>query len=540
VRLLRTILDVARRWWGWGDENGACPVAADFWPWLERRLGGPFRPARPVALDSFRLPRPRPLAAGVMPDIPVETSADVRLAHAAGKSYLDLVRLRQGRIAHAPDVVVFPSSAKEIAAVLQAAEAHGWAVVPFGGGTSVVGGVDPIAGDRDGVICLDLSRCTGLLDLDRASMRATFCAGTAGPDVEAALAAQGYTLGHYPQSFEYSTVGGWVATRSAGQFSTRYGRIEDMVCALRVVAPRGEIRTFDDPASAAGPDLRRLLIGSEGVLGVLAEITLRIRRRPRERWFRSFLFESFDEGVDAVRAIMTAGYRPALVRLSDPPETEFGRVLSGAGGFRWRLVKWFRPGAARGAHLLLGSEDSDDAAFADFRRACALAQDHAALSAGPGPGRHWFAHRFAHPYLRDDLMDRSVFVETYETAAPWARIKRLYAGARRALEETVRKFHHEPIVLCHLSHAYPDGASLYFTVLSLVRDGEEEELWARLKRASCDAFVDHGGTVTHHHAVGTAHRPWLEREHGAWYAQALRAVKAALDPQGVLNPAKLV
>ncbi|MBI2930213.1 MAG: FAD-binding oxidoreductase [Planctomycetes bacterium] len=502
-------------WWRWGDPAHRFEPPPDFLTCLFERLGVAPRPKAPEPAPP-RLPDRTPVLDG----LPHETDDAHRLAHAGGRSYLDLVRLRRGSLEHAPDAVLYPATAEEVGEILRRADC---AVVPFGGGTSVVGGVAPARGSHRGVATLDLTRLSRLLEVDRESLLARVECGIMGPALESELARHGLTLGHFPQSFEYSTLGGWIATRSAGQASGRYGRIEDMVAGLRAITPAGEIVTRAVPASASGPEVRELLVGSEGTLGVIVEATLRVHPIPESRAFASYLFPSFEAGLRAIRRMAQEGPAPAIVRLSDVVETEAAMKLADADrSFGLKLLRFL--GRSPGAHLMLGFEGGDG------KHARVIARREGGFGVGAGPGERWDRERFRHPYLRDALLDYGLLVETLETATSWSNVPRLYTAVRGALSG---------LILCHVSHVYSDGASLYFTVIADAPRGEEEERWTRMKEAACDALVSNGGTISHHHGVGADHRAWLVSERGELAVKALRAMKGVLDPRGILNPGKL-
>ncbi len=508
------------RWDGWGDPAKRWSPDGGQLAFVFSKLGvaprgpgpEPVRPTLPERVDV---------------KLAGDTSDEARLAHAAGRSYLDLVKLRSGALDRAPDAVLFPASAEAVAEILAKADC---AVVPFGGGTSVVGGVAPTRGDHPGVATMDLTSMSRVLDVDRESMLARVECGIFGPALERELGAAGLTLGHFPQSFEFSTLGGWIAARSAGQASTRYGRIEDMVAGVRVVTPAGEIATRVVPATATGPDVRQMLVGSEGTLGVIVDATLRVHELPAARAFRSYLFRSFEAGVAAVRRMVAAEVFPAIVRLSDMDETELAMKLAGADrGFGYKVLKFL--GRERGAHLMLGFEGTRANVAHEIDGAHEIARRGEGFGLGAGPGEKWSKDRFRHPYLRDALMDYGVCVETLETATTWSNLLRLYGAVKAALSG---------LVLCHVSHVYPDGASLYFTVMADAPRGEEEARWTAMKKAACEAIVANGGTLSHHHGVGADHRPWMEREKGVVAMEAMRALKKSLDPRGILNPGKLL
>jgi alkyldihydroxyacetonephosphate synthase len=518
------------RHFGWGDpahvSHGLPPAALEL---LTGQVGLADAPRLPVPLERVALPEPRPVSVA---GVEVRTDHATRVLRAAGKSYPDLFRMRSGELEHAPDAVLVPRSHAEVRAALSA----GVAVVPFGGGTSVVGGVEALRGEHAAVVALDLGKLDRLLDLDERSRIATFEPGIQLPAAEAALNARGFTLGHFPQSYEYATVGGCVATRSAGQASTGYGRIDAMVMGLRAACPATDVDLLTTPASAAGPDLRELLVGSEGALGVLTQVALRVRRAPSERRYEGFMFGSFDQGAEAFHALEQEGAAPHVARLSDDRETEVSFAMARRDGALAQLgERYLRArGVDRGCLAIVGWEGTLDSVEAARAATVAILRRHGAVALGKAPGRAWEKGRFDGPYMRDDLMERGVMTETLETATTWANLKPLY----RAVGEALRA--HAPVVLCHVSHLYETGASLYFTLIARQRDGAEIEQWREVKTAACEAIVAAGGTLTHHHAVGVDHAPWLGREVSDGGLAALRAVKRELDPAGVMNPGKLL
>lgn len=538
------------RWWGWGVDGHDAPLSAGAQALLSARIGPlPSGHRDPVALDDVRLPEAALPAAArerLVAAVGGEHVRDDRLArvtHAAGRGYHDLVRLRAGVLDVAPDAVVYPGSASEVAAVLAVCAELGVAVVPFGGGTSVVGGVEPLRGSLSAVVALDLARLDRLLAVDPVSLVATVQPGMTGPVLEEALAEHGLTLGHFPQSFEYATVGGWVATRSAGQASTGYGRIDELVLALRVATPSGEIATRAVPASAAGPRLRELLVGSEGTLGVIVEATLRVRPRPTVRRYEAFSLPSYAAGTDAFRALVQEGAAPDVARLSDPVETQVSFALSGGDGLATRaLTTYLRArGHGDGCLAIAGWAGTDEAAVRRRRTASArVLKRHGALALGTPIGHAWEHGRFHAPYLRDELLAHGVMVETLETATTWDRLLALHDAVAAALDGALRARGTPPIVMSHVSHVYRAGASLYFTFVARQQAGAELEQWHAAKAAASDAILAGGGTITHHHAVGRDHAPWLPAEIGALGVDLLRAAKATLDPAGIMNPGKLV
>jgi alkyldihydroxyacetonephosphate synthase len=394
-----------------------------------------------------------------------------------------------------------------------------------------------------GVISLDLGGLTGVTRLDDRSGTATVLAGTQGPELEALLGTEGYTLGHFPQSFEYITIGGAVATRSAGQASTGMGRIDKLVIGLSCATPSGELALRPVPGTAAGPDLRELLIGSEGALGVITEATLRIRRRAPAARYEGWMVPSFAAGAEALRELEQSGAAPDVARLSDAEETRFSLVLSGAlEGTRGEAVRRYlgARGVTGGCMMVVGWLDAP-AAIARRREAAAAAIRRAGgAGLGTPAGRAWEKGRYHGPYLRDHLLDHGVLAETLETATTWDGAFALYAAVGAALRESLAARGTPPIVWCHISHLYPTGCSLYFTFLARQERGAEVEQWAAAKRAASEAILAHRGTITHHHGVGADHAPYLAREVGPAGVAVLRAAKGELDPAGIMNPGKLL
>jgi alkyldihydroxyacetonephosphate synthase len=530
-------------WNGWGDPEQAAPLPDGVRDLLRDLLG--VRPADtpPVALADLDVPATR-LGADVLDALAdaaggpehVRTGAADRVRHTRGKSTPDLLRIRAGEVADAPDAVVLPGGHDEVLAVLRACAERRVAVVPFGGGTSVTGGLAPYASGADfsGVVALDLRRLDRLTALDEVARTAVLDAGLRAPEAERLLGERGFTLGHFPQSFEWATIGGFAATRGSGQASAGYGRFDEMVVGLTVATPEGTLRLGRAPRSAAGPDLRQLVLGSEGAFGVVTSVIVRVRPLPQVRAYEGWRFGSFDAGGAALRALAQDGPLPTVLRLSDETETmvglarpeDIGAAAEGAGGTGGCLVVAGYEGAA--------GEAAD-------RRAAA----HVVLRAaggeplGSAPGEAWAQGRYRAPYLRDALLDAGAFAETLETAGFWPALPRLYEAVRGALTETLTAAGTPPLVMCHISHVYETGASLYFTVVG-ARGDDPLGAWEQAKRAASDAILECGGTISHHHGVGTDHRPWYAREIGPLGVAALRAVKSALDPAGVLNPGVLL
>ena len=547
----------ALRWNGWGrlgEGLGLGPEREEaVLTELGRRFGRPLaRGIDPLELEALALSAPRLDARSLARlraacgDEWVRTSALERVSHSLGRSLPDLLRLRSGDLPPPCDAVVYPGDEGSVAAVLRIACDAGFAVVPVGGGTSVVGGIEPRPrASQRGAIALDTTRLDALLRVDAASRTATFQAGIDGPALEARLRTHGFTLGHFPQSFEHSTLGGWIAARSSGQFSARYGGLEDLLVAVRVVTPSGVLRTLEVPRSAAGPDLRALVLGSEGTLGVIVEATLRVAPAPAAHDERALLFRSFEAGAEAVREAVQAGVPAAMLRLSDAAETELFEVLRRDPARRFDpsaalLGAAARLGYGEGRAVLVYAHEGDAAEVRrSMARLRAIGRRHGGLPVGRRPGRSWRRDRFRTPYLRDWLLDSDVAVDTLETALPWSRLEGAHRGILRDLRAALAAHAGAGLAMAHLSHSYGDGASLYFTVLYPLDPRRAVKQWAEIKREATESVLSHGGTLSHHHGVGLDHAAWMAREKGAVGLEALRALKERIDPAGVMNPGKL-
>ena len=517
------------KFWGWGfeDQQPSHDEVRATVAHARAHVGLP--PAdveRPPALDSIELARARLEPPAALASI-CRCDPYERASHAYGRAYRDVVRAFRGRFDHVPDVVAHPTDEAELEALLDWCEQAGAAAIPFGGGTSVVGGVEPAVGDAySGVVTIDLKALDRVLDVDRVSLAARIQAGTAGPALEAQLREHGLTLRHYPQSFEYSTLGGWIATRAGGHFATLATHIDDFVESVRALTPRGVWESRRLPGSGAGPSPDRMLIGSEGILGVITEAWVRVRERPTFRASAGVTFGSFGDGAAAVRELAQSGLYPSNCRLLDPGEAAL-------------------TGAAEGgrALLVLGFESADHPLDAWMSRAVELCRDHGGeLPEEPRLGERtaaadaWRDSFLQMPYLRDSFVAGGILADTFESAITWDRFEGFVEGVR---ERTLAALG-EGSVTCRLTHAYPDGAAPYFTVLAPARRGAEVEQWDEVKAAASEAIIDSGGTITHHHAVGRDHRPWYDRQRPEPFAEALRAAKAAVDPAAMLNPGVLV
>jgi alkyldihydroxyacetonephosphate synthase len=543
--------------WGWGYEDQApskveLEAAAKG---IREGFGFGGAPEEPVPLDEVQLRASRLKAPGDLGDLFTDEHYE-RMSHSLGKAYRDVVRGFRGKFENPPDLVAFPRDESEIEVVLSWCEAEGAAVVPFGGGTSVVGGVEARLGERP-VVSLDLRRLDRVLEVDAASLAARIQAGATGPGLEDQLREHGLTLRHFPQSFEFATLGGWVATRAGGHFATLYTHIDDLVESVRAITPRGAWESRRLPGSGAGPSPDRALIGSEGILGVISEAWVRVRPRPGFRASCGVEFDDFLAAARAVREISQSGLYPSNCRLLDALEAG----TTGAGSGEKSL-------------LVLGFESAHHPVEAPMRLALEIARGHggapgelrvskppASTSAGGREGESggdgsragasavemWRSAFLFAPYLRDTFVACGVLSDTFETAITWDRFEDFHAAAMEAARAKVAEVSGAPAegpgaprVSCRFTHVYPDGPAPYFTVMAPAVRGGEVEQWDEIKAAASEAVIEGGGTITHHHAVGRDHRPWYDRQRPAPFAAALRAAKAELDPTGMLNPGVLI
>jgi alkyldihydroxyacetonephosphate synthase len=539
------------RWNGWGWVKAHNPLKGRdaAFQWMAAALGtGPLPQTPAKKLEDVSLPAARLGAKRAALAAIAEVRDDVyeRASHTRGKSYFDLLKLRTGDLSDAPDAVVYPKSADEVVRVLAWASAERVAVVPFAGGSSVVGGLTGSAKGFDATIALDLTAMSKFAGIDKTSLTATAEAGIYGADLEAALNAQGFKHGHHPQSFEFSTLGGWIAASGAGQQSNAYGRAGDWFAGATVATAKGLWRLPALPASAAGPDLRALIVGSEGAFGVITEATVRIHPVPQASDYAAYLFPDFVSGAKAIRRMVQAELPTATIRLSDADETYFFQAFGKAGApptFKDTLQARYLSARGMGEKpcaLILGFEGDQDRVDYGTGAARKIIRACGGIAVGRSPANRWYQGRFHGPYSRDPMLDRGLGVDTLETATTWSNVETLWKAVREALDGAMRTKSGHGIVLAHISHAYHDGASLYFTYVWPRDPRDPIGQWRAIKGAASDAIVAAGGTITHHHGVGEDHLPWLEAEKGATGMGVLRAVKRELDPAGVMNPGKLV
>ena len=522
-----------RSWWGWGWEDQAlddAQVRALAKALAAALARDDLEPAPAPLLEQIELPPSRVRAPASLAPMCTDASYD-RAAHTYGKSFRDVVRAFHGELEHPPDVVAHPRREQDVAEILDWCGSEGLAAVPYGGGSSVVGGIECDPGDTfSGVVSIDLGRLDKVVEIDPVSRAARIQAGTLGPALEDQLRPHGYTLRHFPQSFEHSSLGGWLATRSGGHYATNYTHIDDLVESLRAVTPAGVIETRRLPGSGAGPSPDRLLLGSEGILGVITEAWMRIQDRPRFRASAGVRFESPEAGVAAARAVAQSGLFPTNCRLLDQQEAATSAGVSDGS-----------------ALLVLGFESADHPLEAWISRAVECCADHGGsvpdgirASSSEGAAGAWRSAFLRAPYGRDAMVALGCIAETFETAVTWAGFDALHAGVVETVTSALARVCGGGTVTCRFTHVYPDGPAPYFTVLAPSRHGDQIAQWREVKEAASDAVLAHGGTITHHHAVGRDHRAWYDQQRPELFAAALRAAKGVLDPAWILNPGVLI
>jgi alkyldihydroxyacetonephosphate synthase len=531
-------MDRPRKFWGWGyeDEGPSRDQRKAIAELLAARFSSPREITEPPRIEEIALRKPRLSVPPSLASI-ASQSAEDRASHAYGKGFRDVVRAFRRDFSNPPDVVARPGSEAEVAAVLDWCSSARAVAIPYGGGSSVVGGVEPPSDDRySGAVSIDLSRLDRVLEIDRTSRAARIQAGVLGPALEDQLRPHGLTLRHFPQSFEFSSLGGWIATRSGGHFATLYTHIDDFVESLRVVTPAGVVESFRLPGSGAGPSPDRMFIGSEGILGVITEAWMRLQDRPTFRAATAVKFRDFLSGARAVRAIAQAGLYPSNCRLLDPGEAE----TAGAG-------------TGDEAVLLVSFESADHPLDPWMRRALECAADHGGTfpegvagtktegdAARGGAAGAWRQSFLGAPYMRDALVGMGMVSETFETSITWDRFERFHREVMAAAEDAVKRVCGTGRVTVRFTHAYPDGPAPYYTIIAPSRLSSQIEQWMEIKQAASDCLNRLGGTITHHHAVGRDHRPWYDRQRPEPFARALRAAKRELDPRAILNPGVLI
>lgn len=548
------------KWWGWGKEGVNFNLAnrLGIIEYMQNRLG-----VENIVYEKHfdwrevQIP-PSHLSPSLVELFRSHLGSDAvcsddyeRILHAFGKSYRDAIRIRSLKIDNAPDLVLYPANKKGLQEILTICEENNIAVVPFGGGTSVVGGLEALtnAGASGAVVSVDLARLNRITCLEERALYISVEAGKFGPELEAELNAHGYTLGHFPQSFEFSTVGGWVATRSAGQNSTHYGKIEDLVIGLEIVTPRGILNIPASTHRACGPDIKNLLIGSEGRLGIISEVRLKISKAPRAQKYVGYFFANFQEATTAARELLQKGIVPALLRISDEEETEsmiqlnskpqsLSKKLQHALGFSYMAARGF--GAGKRVLMMVGLEgDKNDNELLHVRINKVFSK-YSHLYMGTSIGKSWLKERFFLPYLRDDFLNNHILIDTLETATTWENIETLHDKVVMVISETFSRQGVPHSVFAHISHLYKEGASLYFTFVAKQQKGRELEQWTAVKRAASETIIAFGAPISHHHGIGADHLPFLRKALGELESKTLHALKEIYDPKGIMNPGKLL
>jgi alkyldihydroxyacetonephosphate synthase len=528
-----------RRWNGWGDDAVEFALNQDALGFLAERIGTSSGPNDATLAEACQNVPPSRLPAHAL----VDTSPEVRLRNGLGQSLPDWLKLRFGKVGTLPDGVAFPESSAQVRELLAYAKQCGAAVIPYGGGTSVVGHLTAPEGAQP-VLTINLSRLSRLINLDRTSQLATFGAGVVGPDMEAQLRAHGYTLGHFPQSFEYSTLGGWVVTRSSGQQSLRYGRIEQMFAGGVLETPTGTMKISTFPASAAGPDLREMVMGSEGRMGILTEVTIRVTPLPQREEFHAVFFPNWSAAETAVRTIAQAKLPLSMVRLSNPVETLTTLTLAGHKkliGLLETYLGW-RGCADEKCVMLIGASGSNAVVKHALREAWNIAGKHQGVHIGQSIGKKWKQNRFRNVYLRNAAWKLGYAIDTVETAVDWPRVGTMMNAVEKAATAALAADGEKVHTYTHLSHIYAQGASVYTTFVYRIAGDFDKDMqrWVGLKTAVCEAIVATGGTISHQHGVGADHAPYLMAEKGAMGIGAIRELCAYFDPDGMMNPGKLL
>ena len=469
-----------------------------------------------------------------------------RIFHSVGKSYYDVLRLRFNLLTEYTDGVIYPSSDLEIEDILKFCKLKNIAVIPFGGGSSVVGGVEALKNKgQKAILTLDLTKMNALRDIDMNSSTATFQTGIYGPDLENILNEKGYTLGHFPQSFEYSTLGGWIAARGSGQQSGKYGKIEKMIVSMKVITTEGSIHTFKLPPNSMGPDLNNIFTGSEGVLGVITEATMKIHKLPESRKYFAIVFPSFENGINFIKEVHRRSIKVSMARLSDEDETfifaglnSIGKPITIPRKFKKylteKVLSWNNIGSRRSA-MIAGVESSPSEIDSIMDSLKQIIVANQGFYGGTSPGKNWVRSRFNMPYLRNHFMERGVGVDTLETSITYDRI----LGLHENVNLSIRKVQPVCNTLCHISHSYPEGASLYFTIIFPLDTKNPIEQWKNIKNAASDAIFEHGGSISHHHGIGVDHKEWYIKIIGENARKGLLQLKKSWDPKGILNPGKL-
>jgi len=543
------------KWWGWGEEEVGFDSRAHpgLWPYAKSVLDVEEDEvdAQPVPLEAVRLRDAirhdgflAELRRGMRGDQICDSRRE-RVIHAYGKGFRDLFRMRRGLAEGAPDLVLYPENETDVLMTLRAAAHHDVVVIPFGGGSNIAGCLERSEARRMAV-SLDMRRMRRVLAVDTESFTARIEAGAFGPDLEEQLNGYGLTLGHFPDSFLHSTLGGWIATRSAGMQSDKYGKIEDMVIALRMVTPVGVLATRTVPKSSNGIDVNHLCIGSEGTLGVITEATMRVHPRPELRRTHGYLFPEFEAGIEAMHECVRQECVPSMLRLSDPDKTALSLAFKPPSSRLSQAVTKIMKGYlkakgfdSRACLMLTTFEGSKNGAVRQHGQVNAIYRRFGAVDLGSGSGKSFESTKYDFPHIRDFLLDRGITSDVSETSTVWSNIVPLYQATTAGLRAAIQESGVRPWVGCHISHTYQSGASLYLTFACRQQHGHEMQQYLHAKRVVQQSFIDHGATLSHHHAVGTEHLPWLTEDISPVGVMAVGAIKGGLDPDNIMNPGRL-
>lgn len=546
------------KWWGWGKESKAFSTTErpffsnfikDVMKFSEFPQPQQLATFEQIELSDSLIPLDKLIKLkSLFSDEVVFTSKRERLLHGYGKSFRDLYRLRRGLVKRVPDAVLYPETIEDVVRAVEFANLENYALIPFGGGTNIVGGVEVL--ENRPSLCLDLKRLNRVLSVDEDSQLAEIEAGALGPQLEYQLGNKGWTLGHFPDSFEFSTLGGWIATRSAGMQSDQYGKIEDMVVALTVVTPKGMVETLAVPKASSGVDIKQMFIGSEGLLGVIVKATMRVHKKVKEQEFRGYFFPNFESGVAALKECTQAGILPVMSRLNDPNKTKMSMAFKKeATSFEAAMKSVFKFYASKLKKIYF---DQAALALCSFESQCGditqkikatekVFKKYGALSLGSSPGKTFNETKYDFPYVRDYVMDFDIIADVSETCTKWSNFHTLYQAVNHNISELAKQLNTEIFLSCHVSHTYPTGASLYFTWASPAQaEIDSLKKYDLIKSCTENTFVEHGATYSHHHATGYEHMPWVEQEIGKTGILALSSLKDGLDPSWIMNPGKII
>ena len=537
--------------WRWGNPTNA--VHLSHFPklklFLEKKFGTKLNPD--IKIPDFKISSSR-FSESELKNIFSELKQNQislkeadRLRYTFGKSYYDVIRMLTSSTFFSPDFILFPETIEDITYILKQTEKNKIKIITFGGGSNVIGAFDT---DASSSVCiLNMERLNRLVEIDYNSHTATFETGIFGPKLEKILNEKNFTLGHFPQSFEFSTLGGWLALRSAGQESGLYGKIEDIVLQMKIVTPVGIIENIGFPRHACGPDFHHLFLGSEGTLGIIAQAKLRIHKKPKSYFWKIALFKNFESGAEALQEIIQSGIHPAVARLSDVQETQLSSLISHSKKSGLQTIiqstmkAWLKSkGYGEPSVLMMRFAVNNESDFTAAKVVSEITKKHGAQKLPSSIAASWESTRFSLPYLRDTLVEHRILIDTFETVTYWNNLIPIYHHIKNALKSNSNYFNKGGILLCHISHVYETGASLYFTMIAPQEKENEILQWQQLKKNVSDAITENGGAISHHHGIGKDHQSWYLQQLNPETKKLLRAIKNHLDPENTLNPGKLI